>query len=180
MISDWPASNVPSATTPQMLRNIRIRPMCPEDWHRLQLFHARLSPNTVELRFHGAKRELSGPLAHRFTEMDGRDNVAIVATTGTRGRIVGVARYCRLDATTAEVAFVIEDPFQHHGLGHRLMKRLRQIALANGVTAFVAEVLPGNTPMFHLLREAGPTALHVDRGECEVRVDLLQPADSRT
>src|SRR6202011_583094 len=78
------------------LHNFHFRALAREDWHRLQAFHNRLSPSTVQLRFHGAKRELSTPLAHSFTDLDGCDRVAIVATTGTRGRIIGVARYNRM------------------------------------------------------------------------------------
>lgn len=91
------------------LRNIHIRPILPDDWHRLQLFHRRLSQETVVRHFHAGKQELSEPLAHSFTQLDGHDEVGLVATTGTRGRIIGVARYVRLGPTSAEVAFVIED-----------------------------------------------------------------------
>ena len=161
------------------LQNIRFRPIRPDDWHRLQLFHQRLSSSTVELRFHGAKRELSVPLARRFTDLDGKDEVGLVATTGTWGRIVGVARYSRMNPTQAEVAFVIEDAYQRHGLGGRLMRRLRELALENGITEFVAEVLPGNTAMLRLLREAGPTDVRWAQGECEVYVDLTKPPPGR-
>lgn len=153
-------------------RDIHFRPIRPDDWHRLQLFHNRLSESTVRRRFHASKRALTTPLAHYFTDLDGRDNVAIVATTGTRGRIVGVARYNRISPTCAEVAFVVEDAYQHRGVGSRLMQRLRALALENGITEFVAEVLPGNTPMFRLLHKAGPTRVHARDGECEVYVDL--------
>src|SRR3954453_16957498 len=118
----------------QQLSDLRFRPIHAEDWRRLQRFHERLSPDTVVMRFHGAKRHLSTPLAHRFTEMDGDRDVAIVATTGTWGRIVGVARYSRLESGVAEVAFVVEDVFQHHGVGRRLMRRLVAHARANGIT----------------------------------------------
>jgi len=154
------------------LRNIRFRPIRPDDWHRLQLFHDRLTETTVQLRFHGAKRELSAPLAHRFTQLDGRNDVAIVATTGTRGRIVGVARYFRLDATSAEVAFVVEDVYQGQGIGRRLMQHLAETARRNGISEFVAEVLPGNVPMLRLLQGLGPIRVRHDGGVDEVRVDL--------
>jgi GNAT superfamily N-acetyltransferase len=85
-----------------------------------------------------------------------------------------VARYSRINPTTAEVAFVVEDTYQHRGVGHHLMERLRAIALANGITAFVAEVLPGNTAMLRLLREAGETQVHPQAGEWQVRVDLTR------
>jgi GNAT superfamily N-acetyltransferase len=156
------------------VEDIHFRSISPEDWHRLQLFHKRLSEQTVRRRFHGAKRGLSEPLAHRFTELDGQNDVAIVATTGTRGRIIGVARYCRMSPTSAEVAFVIEDEYQHRGIGRRLMRRLRATALQNGITQFVAEVLPGNMPMLHLLHEVGPAEVHLDQGVYEVRVELTK------
>jgi ribosomal protein S18 acetylase RimI-like enzyme len=72
------------------------------------------------------------------------------------------------------VAVVVEDAFQHHGVGHRLMGRLREIALQNGITEFVAEVLPGNTAALHLLRAAGSTEAHFEGGEVEARVDLTK------
>ena len=154
------------------LRNIRIRPIRPGDQHRLQLFHRRLSDRTIRLRFHAGKRELSDALAHRYTHLDGHDRAAFVATTGTRGRIIGVARYRRLSPTSAEVAFVVEDAYQHHHIGARLLKRLIEHAQENGITEFVADVLAGNTPALHLLRDAGPTRTHLDTGLYEVHLDL--------
>jgi RimJ/RimL family protein N-acetyltransferase len=165
-------NNMSGSPHPGNPHNTHFRPIRPDDWRHLQKFHKRLSPNTVGLRFHGAKKELSEPLAHRFTQLDGKNEVGIVATTGTRGRIIGVARYSRVSPTCAEVAFVIEDAFQHHGVGHRLMVWLRQIALENGIKEFVAEVMPGNVAMLRLLREAGPTEVRTSQGESEARVRL--------
>jgi GNAT superfamily N-acetyltransferase len=161
-----------SSPRPGNSRNIHFRSITPDDWRRLQRFHKRLSAGTVQLRFHGAKKDLSEPEAHRFTLLDGKNEVGIVATTGTRGRVIGVARYSRTGPACAEVAFVIEDAYQHHGVGHRLMSRLRQIALENGIEQFIAEVIPGNIPMLRLLREAGPTEIRTSRGECEATVAL--------
>jgi RimJ/RimL family protein N-acetyltransferase len=151
---------------------LHFRMLRPDDWRRLQRFHSRLSPRTVQLRFHGSKRALSEPLAHRFCDVDGKDNVAIVVTRGTRGRIVGVARYSRVGPVTAEVAFVVEDAYQHHAIGHRLLHRLVMVALTNGITEFVAEILAGNVAMFRLMEELGPPRLHREHGEYQVYVDL--------
>jgi RimJ/RimL family protein N-acetyltransferase len=156
------------------LHDVHFRLVRPNDWRKLQRFHARLSFSSVQHRFHGGKRELSVPLAHTFTDVDGVDDAAIVATTGTRGRIIGVARYCRLTPNSAEVAFVVEDAYQGKGIGGRLMRRLRELALANGVTVFIAEVLADNVPMFHLLKQVGTAQTQFDHGVCEVHVDLTQ------
>ncbi|HEX8918409.1 MAG TPA: GNAT family N-acetyltransferase [Chloroflexota bacterium] len=162
----------PGSETQIHLHNIHFRQLTSDDWHKLQLFHDRLSEQTVALRFHGGKKHLSQGLAQRLTHVDGHDNVAWVATTGSRGRIIGVARYARLRPSSAEVAFVIEDEYQHLGVGRRLMERLRQTALENGITEFVADVLPGNLPMMHLLAEAGAVETLLDSGVCSVRVAL--------
>jgi RimJ/RimL family protein N-acetyltransferase len=172
MVSGTPKVEADERPLEQRLHDIHFRPIRKDDWHRLQRFHRRLSPQTVEYRFHGAKRELSVPLAHRFTDIDGHHDAAIVATTGSRGRIVGVARYNCIDSTSAEVAFVVEDSFQHHGIGTRLLLRLREHALENGITEFVAEIMPGNIPMFRLFKKLGETRTVFTDGVCEARVKL--------
>jgi acetyltransferase len=115
-------------------------------------------------------------LAHRYTQLDGHNKAAFVATTGTRGRIIGVARYSRRSPTCAEVAFVVEDTYQHHRIGSRLIQQLVQTARDNGITEFVADVLVGNTPALRLLRNLGPTWSHFELGVCQVHVDLTQAA----
>jgi GNAT superfamily N-acetyltransferase len=98
-----------------------------------------------------------------------------VATTGTRGRLVGVARYCKIGATTtAEVAFVVEDAYQGCGIGTRLMKRLREQPLRNGITEFVALLLPRNERMLRLLRAVGPTQIRAESGSVEVQVGIVR------
>ena len=159
------------------LHDIHFRPVRPSDWHRLQLFHRRLSDDTVELRFHGAKRDLSTSVAHHFTDLDGKNDFALVATTGTRGRIIGIASYNRVSPTCAEVALVIEDAYQHHGIGRRLMQRLREVALQNGITEFVADVLPTNLAALRLLEVTGSTQSRKGAGEVDVRVDLLNSSE---
>jgi RimJ/RimL family protein N-acetyltransferase len=160
------------STTERELHDIHFRRIRPEDRARLQRFHKRLSIPTVAQRFHGAKLELSEPLARRFTEVNGHEEGAIVATTGTRGRIVGVARYFKLGAGSAEVAFVVEDKYQGRGIGLKLMDRIKEMALGEGIEEFIAYVLPGNDRMLHLLERTGPTTRVFDGGVYRVRVDL--------
>jgi GNAT superfamily N-acetyltransferase len=145
----------------------------------LQRLHGRLSDSTIDQRFHGPKPQLDEVWARRFAELDGHTAAAFVATTGTHGPIVGVARYYKIGATTtAEVAFVVEDAYQGCGLGTRLMKRLREQALRNGITEFVALLLPRNERMLRLLRAVGPTQIRVESGTVDVQVSI-SPAKRR-
>ncbi len=157
---------------------VSIRPIQPCDWRRLQVFHSRLSPETVHARFHAMKRDLTEPLAHRFTTQDGRDLVAVVATMKPDDRIVGVARYSRIDAHTAEVAFVVEDAYQGRGIGTELMRALRRVALRNGVQTFVAEILPDNVRMRALLHASGVCREQTRNGEVTVSLAVGDPEGS--
>jgi RimJ/RimL family protein N-acetyltransferase len=47
----------------------------------------------------------------------------------------------------AEVAFVVSDQWQNHGIGTFLLKHLMRIARRNGIRGFTAEVLTENKPM---------------------------------
>jgi acetyltransferase len=161
------------------LPSIHYRPIRPGDWHRLHLFHQTLSRETVEQSFHGAKRELTTPLAHRLSDVDGREDFALVATTGTRGRIIGLASCTRVSPTCSEIAVVSEDAYQHHGVGRQLTKRLREMALKNGITEFITDVLPGNDAALRLLHEAGSTHTNWEGGEIDVHVDLKEESQAR-
>lgn len=132
-----------------------IRPIRPDDAPALQVFHSCLSPESIRLRFHGLLKELPAPMARRFCEVDGYNRAAFVATTGDPERIIGVGRYDWIGDGDAEIAFVVADSFQRHAIGTMLLKRVFEVARKRGLRRLVAHVLPGNTPMLHLIERSG-------------------------
>lgn len=138
-------------------RTIHVRPIRPDDAQRLIEFHERLSPETIHMRFFTPHPHLSEREVQRFTEVDGRDRAALVATTGSD--IVAVVRYDRYpDADEAEVAFVVDDAHQGRGMATLLLEHLAAIARRNGVARFVAETLAQNRRMLAVFRAAGFSA----------------------
>jgi GNAT superfamily N-acetyltransferase len=133
---------------------LEVRPIRPEDVAGLEKFHEGLSFQTVYRRFFGVHPHLSPGEAGHFCTVDSVDRFALVALVN--GEIVGVARMERIEpASTAEVAFVVADKFQHRGLGRLLAQRLAAAARDRGVQQFVADTLPDNQPMLRLLPDAG-------------------------
>jgi GNAT superfamily N-acetyltransferase len=133
----------------------------------------RLSPETVYRRFFRPVREPSARVLEYLVSVDHDQREALVAEVD--GEIVGVARYDRLRdrPNEAEVAIVVEDAWQHRGLGHRLMRRLADAAARAGVEAFTAEVLGGNRAAVDLVRSLAPTAdVRFAYGEVVVRAPL--------
>jgi GNAT superfamily N-acetyltransferase len=152
-----------------------VRPMRPDDEDRLVAFHARLSPESQRLRFFNAHPRLTSDEVWRFTHVDGHERAALVAEHD--GEILGVARYDRLPrGAVAEAAFVVRDDHQGLGIGTLLLDRLADHARQEGLTDLVAETLPENTRMLHVLRgfTAGATSRYDDGVVC-VTVPLDSP-----
>jgi RimJ/RimL family protein N-acetyltransferase len=133
-----------------------IRPIRARDAEALRAFHRGLSERTIYQRFLGLHPELSVQEADYFTQVDGVRRFALVAEAPD-GSLVAVGRYDRLppDFTTAEVAIVVADSYQHQGLGTELVSRLRSRARESGVQCFVADVLESNIAMRHAFSDAG-------------------------
>jgi acyl-CoA synthetase (NDP forming)/RimJ/RimL family protein N-acetyltransferase len=161
-----------------------LRPITPADAAALQAFHIGQSERSTYLRFFAALRQLSERDLARFTTVDHRDRVALIAVQHLRGapvgdgpgaeeQIIGVARYDRVGPDQAEVAFNIADAHHGRGLGSVLFEHLAAAARERGIARFIAEVLPQNGRMMAVFREAGfDLAQTVEDGVVTVSFDI--------
>jgi predicted CoA-binding protein/RimJ/RimL family protein N-acetyltransferase len=153
-----------------------VRPIRPSDGDGIRRFHAAQSDESIYLRFFAPLRQLSDSDVFRFTHVDYADRVALVATM--REEIIGIGRYDRIDARSAEVAFNISDHFQGKGIGSVLLEHLAAIAQEFGISRFTAEVLPQNRKMLSVFADAGyDVKRHIEDGVVEVGFDI-EPTDS--
>lgn len=132
----------------------RVRPIRPDDADSLVQFHEHLSDRSCYLRFFSLHPHLSSKEVERFTRVDYQDRLALVAEHD--GRLIAVGRYDRRPETTeAEIAFVVADEYQHHGIGSLLLDELAGAARAHGVTTFVADTLAENHTMLEVFTHSG-------------------------
>jgi GNAT superfamily N-acetyltransferase len=145
--------------------------MATDDLPRINDLLCRLSRLSLQRRFFSI-----GPGGPRFemrylTSIDGHDRVALVAEAD--GLIVGVARFHRNPSGHADVAVVVDDAWQHHGVGSALMKALTRAAKQEHVDAFDMHVLSDNVPALGMMMRLAPRARrHLDRGVVEASVPL--------
>jgi L-amino acid N-acyltransferase YncA len=121
-------------------------------------------------------KELSDEMAERFADVDGEDRYALVALDPENlEEIVGVVRYEREVGTDrAEYAALIEDRFQHRGLGIGLTRNLIEAARENGIRHLHALVMRENAEMLGLLRSLDlPERLRWQDGAESVEIDLV-------
>lgn len=153
--------------TDELLRDggsIHIRAIRPDDKQRLLTLFERLSSRSVYFRFFQTRQRLTDAELRYFTELDGVNNVALVATLreGDAEHIIGVGRYFRItedgqSTTRAEVAFTVADAHQGRGIGTLLLEHLAAIARRHGIDTFEAYVLGENNRMLQVFAASGFT-----------------------
>ena len=151
---------------------VHLRPIRPTDAQRLVEFHSGLSRRSVYLRYFTAHPTLSAAEVERLVTVDYWDRLALVAEDGDR--IVAVGRYDRLDrGQEAEVAFVVADDYQQHGIGSILLAELAAAARDRGIVAFRAETLYENRRMLDVFMHSGlRVESTTDHGVVELRLSI--------
>jgi acetyltransferase len=152
---------------------VLIRPIRPEDEPQMVGFHFKLSERSVYQRyFHFV--HLDERVAHErlvrscFSDYD-RDIALVVERRDPATGAIAILAVGRLSkahwANEAELAFLIADEFQGHGLGTELARRLVEIARAEKLDQVTLDVLADNAQMLNLCRDLG---FHLTPGEAGV------------
>jgi acetate---CoA ligase (ADP-forming) len=159
---------------------LRLRAAVKDDAAGLLAFVERLSPESRYFRFHGLPPV--GPrLVEPFLDPDWDERGTLVGTLASEAgeRIVALGTWSRLrDKSAAEAAFAVDDEFQGHGIGTRLVEQLAGLAAEAGIERFVAEVLPSNLSMLRVFERVGfAVTRELDGGVVEV-VFPIAPTES--
>jgi acyl-CoA synthetase (NDP forming)/GNAT superfamily N-acetyltransferase len=134
---------------------VHLRPIRPDDATAIVAMHSRFSERTRYLRYFSPYPRIPDRDLLRFVTVDHHQREAFVVVAGER--ILAVGRFDRLGpgATEAEVAFVVEDAHQRRGIGPVLLEHLAEAARREGISRFVAEVLPANAAMLRVFADFG-------------------------
>ncbi|ALG12757.1 GNAT family N-acetyltransferase [Kibdelosporangium phytohabitans] len=112
------------------------------DLEPVSQLHARCSARTLFARYHSGVRTLPRRLLHRL--LTPPRGSTILAVCGRE--VVGIGQLIRTARPEeAEVSLLIEDSWQHKGIGTALLRRLAVAARAEGHRELVAWCLPGES-----------------------------------
>jgi acetyl coenzyme A synthetase (ADP forming)-like protein len=132
---------------------VHVRPVRPDDKAEMREFLEALSPESIGFRFFGAPD--LGWATNWSVDVDYADRFGLVAVSGSPAAIIAHGAYIRTRDGRAEVAFLVSDPWQGHGIATILLAHLASIAEHHGITTFTAEVLPHNHRMIDVFRQSG-------------------------
>jgi acetyl coenzyme A synthetase (ADP forming)-like protein len=147
---------------------VHIRVMTSADEAGLCALLTSLSEESRWLRFYCLQNTAGlAAEAHREASLD--HAFGLIAASGDDERVVGHAFYVAIDEQRAEVAFTIANDFQGRGLGTLLLGQLAEVAAANGIKVFEADVVAANHAMLHVFRASGfPIEVSANAGQLQV------------
>jgi RimJ/RimL family protein N-acetyltransferase len=157
-----------------------FRPLTATDSSELIAFHERCSERTHYLRFFCAKPHLRPDEAEYLCAIDQHKRGALVVTSpDSPDAIHGVGRWEPVSDDAAEIAFVIEDTHQGHGIGRALVTAVLEEMQRAGYQKAVADVLAENGCMRALLRQAAETYTERHAGYGAIAYELTLASDCR-
>jgi RimJ/RimL family protein N-acetyltransferase len=164
-----------------------LRAIRPDDRERLAAAFLALEPESVYLRYFSYKHELTPADLDRLCMPDFRERVVLVATIGNAdGEVIigsgGYVVHPAVDgARAAEVAFAVEEDFHGNGIATRLLTVLAEIARADSIAQFDADVLARNAAMLQVFARSGlPMQREAeDDGVVRVTLSLASPNAER-
>jgi GNAT superfamily N-acetyltransferase len=153
-VTDTQATELTSDVTTEDGTRLHLRGIRPDDAHGLMKFHESLSETSLYRRYFFTHPKLSELEVERLTCVDNVDRLALVVEDGDL--LVAVARYERTPQTNeAEIAFVVADEYQGHGIGTFLLERLADAARTRGIKRFLAYTLSENRIMMKVFTDSG-------------------------
>ena len=129
---------------------LKVRPVEEADADRVRRLFERLSPESIYRRFFTLFPAPPPSVLRRMTVVDHRDHEALAVLD--EDEIVAIASWDRPAhaADEAEIAVLVEDAWQHKGLGRSLVRMLTGEAARSGIAVINATVLADNHPARHL------------------------------
>jgi GNAT superfamily N-acetyltransferase len=179
------AKSKPAKPSPRWTETLRdgtqvlIRALERIDAARERAFIESLSPQTLRFRFLGLVHRPSEALIEKLTDLDMERDVALAAVVQNDAdqRILGVARYSSSeDGSRCECAVTVLDDWHRQGLGTALMRRLIEMAKANGIREMYSIDSSENSEMAELARFLG-FSRELDPEDATQVIHRLQLAD---
>lgn len=139
---------------------LTVRPIRPDDGHRLEAFYRRMSDGDRHARFLGGITEVYANQLARMTQIDYARAMCFIALRSSPGeaepQIIGEGRMaCDPDNDRAEIAIAVRTDCQRRGLGAMLLEMIVTYAQARGIARLDCTTRAENEALVALTRNFG-------------------------
>jgi GNAT superfamily N-acetyltransferase len=159
---------------------ITIRTISLDDISSLLAMHERLSDQTLQMRYMSMARSPLVNQVEHLCRSDPKYHLALVAVSCLLQpvQIVAAAEYAIPDRTepcVAEIGIVVEDSYQHRGLGSALLTQLVLSARAHGICELTADIAYDNHAILEFVRKTTlPHRAIVREGLLHLSIELTE------
>jgi GNAT superfamily N-acetyltransferase len=159
---------------------VRFRAIKPSDEEAMRRFFYRFSNTTVFRRFLFPISTMPHDKIQGYVNVDYRQVMSVVAFAGEADQetIIAEARYVKdKQSAYGDVAFIVDEKYQGHGIATYLYKMLIRLARERGLKGFTAEVLQTNKEMMSVFEKGN---LGIDARLQDGLYRLTIPFDSQS
>ncbi len=138
--------------------DVRFRAIKPSDEEEMRRLFYRFSDQAVYYRYFSPIRTMPHAKTQAYVNIDYRDTLSVVGIVGELGseRIIAEGRFAKETGRPyAELAFVVDEQYQGHGIATHLCKMLVNLARQRGLQGLTASVLASNRSMLKVFEKIG-------------------------
>lgn len=137
---------------------VHFRPIKPSDEEGMRRLFYRFSDESVYFRYFSSVRAMPHTKTQEYVNVDWDHVMSIVGVIGKPGQelIISEGRYL-VDGSGqwAELAFVVDEPYQNLGIATYVFKLLVTLARQRGLKGLYADVLVSNSGMMRIFSKSG-------------------------
>jgi acyl-CoA hydrolase/GNAT superfamily N-acetyltransferase len=153
---------------------VRFRAIKPSDEEEMRRLFYRFSDEAVYYRYFSAVKTMPHSRMQEYVNIDFSRIISIVGIIEEQGHehIIAEARYIKNSQNLfAEVAFIVDEKYQHLGIATYMYQVLIRLAKNDGLQGFTADVLSSNIEMMKVFSKGGhKTSAKLEDGLYDVKI----------
>ncbi|WDP90599.1 MAG: GNAT family N-acetyltransferase [Desulfobacter sp.] len=157
---------------------VRFRAIKPSDEEQMRRLFYRFSDKAIYYRYFSPIKTMPHAKMQAYVNVDYRDVVSVVGLVGEPGNqtLIAEARIAKYpDNPFYDIAFVVDEDYQGHGIASFLYQMLSQLAKERGAVKMTADVLSSNRAMIKVFEKgAYPLTAKLEGGAYALSIDLTK------
>ena len=156
---------------------VRFRPIKPSDEEQMRKLFYRFSDESIYNRYFHSITTMPHSKMQSYVNIDWKNTLSIVGLVNDPGHgiLIAEARYLRnRSGKSAEIAIVVDETYNGHGIATHMVKLLAKLARDRGIDVFLAEVLFSNHKILSVFKKVFP---HLEKTRADGAYSVILPID---
>ncbi|MEH0018740.1 MAG: GNAT family N-acetyltransferase [Desulfobacter sp.] len=157
---------------------VRFRAIKPSDEEQMRRLFYRFSDKAIYYRYFSPIKTMPHAKMQAYVNVDYRDVISVVGLIGEPGNqtIIAEARIAKYpDKPFVDIAFVVDEQYQGHGIATFLYRMLARLGKERGAVSMTADVLSSNRAMLKVFEKGDyPVTAKLEGGAYALSIDLTK------